>query len=221
MTLCLVFRSISSTAPPEQTAYEELAAIETMSENVRQLENETLIQNEALSRIENLSEDLLTRILRLEAANNGTQGTTQYNRITAERNEVTTQASPPVTTQVEAGCCDRIRLISKGSMTRDPKVSTFIGVYDYKVIAGDRFAYMMTSHTDNVISNSCEDENDTLGFMYERDYNVCNWNLVSFMGGSFSSCITGPSTFTVRHYTEASDGRDWVVDDTVLIACVE
>merc|ERR1712180_58586 len=85
MTLCLVFRSISSTAPPEQTAYEELAAIETMAENVRQLENETLIQNEALSRIENLSEDLLTRILRLEAANNGTQGTTQYNRITAER----------------------------------------------------------------------------------------------------------------------------------------
>merc|ERR1712180_577518 len=75
MTLCLVFRSISSTAPPEQTAYEELAAIETMAENVRQLENETLIQNEALSRIENLSEDLLTRILRLEAANNGTQGT--------------------------------------------------------------------------------------------------------------------------------------------------
>merc|ERR1711962_693572 len=88
LTLCLVLRSISSTDPPEQTAYEELAVIETMAENVRQLENETLIQNEALSRIENLSEDLLRRILRLEAANNG---------ITAERNEVTTQPSPPVT----------------------------------------------------------------------------------------------------------------------------
>merc|ERR1712080_427780 len=88
LVLCLVPQSISSFSLHGQPMFEELGLMENMREDVRKLENQTLTQNERLSRMENLFEELKRRILRMEGAKNGTQGTT------AAMEEVTTQPSP-------------------------------------------------------------------------------------------------------------------------------
>merc|ERR1712080_705591 len=117
-------------------------------------------------------------------------------------------------------CCSRIRLNATGSVTEDSVVSKFPGIYEYEALDGVNFVYKK-NNVDQVLTTACDESNTLIGYGFVRDFNVCNWSLMEFTEGFTGSCITGPTSFTVRHYSENTDGNDWLTDDTVTVVCLD
>merc|ERR1711890_150256 len=100
--------SSESTDDGDQLAEVTLAV--TLEEQVASLRNGTQTNNRTLSRLEAFYEELERRILRLEAANNGTRD------VPESVDESLTSPAPETTTYTP--CCRKIKLKSRGSMTR-------------------------------------------------------------------------------------------------------
>merc|ERR1719228_643124 len=127
---------------------------------------------------------------------------------------------PKIQAPVGEPCCSRIKLNATGSITEDSVVSKFPGLYEYEALDGVNFVYKK-NNVDQVLTNACGEPNELVGYGFVRDFNVCNWSLMHFTEGFTGSCITGPTSFTVRHYAEETDGNEWLTDNTVTVDCVE
>merc|ERR1712080_754497 len=180
--------SDESTDDGDQLAEVTLAV--TLEEQVASLRNGTQTNNRTLSRLEAFYEELERRILRLEAANNGTRD------VPESVDESLTSPAPETTTYTP--CCRKIKLKSRGSMTRYRASDAFLGVYvlDEGTEAGLAYRKVPGPYpgSETVLSNR-------------------------FQSGFSGSCITGPSQFTVSH----NDGvnSDWEEDDSLRIVCAE
>merc|ERR1712180_422943 len=96
----------------------EIGQAATIEEQVSSLRNETDTKKQTLTRLEAFFEQLERRILRLEAANNGTRG------VTESVHESMTSPAPETTTYTP--CCQKIKLKSrKTNANHHP----FLGVY--------------------------------------------------------------------------------------------
>jgi len=114
---------------------EEVGQAANIEEQVSSLRNETQTKKQMLTRLEAFFEQLERRILRLEAANNGTRG------VTESAQESMTSPAPETTTNVS--CCQKIKLKSRKYTDSD---HTFLGVYTKK-----SFGYMKFSNERNYI----------------------------------------------------------------------
>jgi len=127
---------------------------------------------------------------------------------------------PKIQAPVGEPCCSRIKLNATGSLTEDSVVSKFPGLYEYEALDGVNFVYKK-NNVDQVLTNACGEPNELIGYGFVRDFNVCNWSLMEFTEGFTGSCITGPTSFTVRHYSENTDGNEWLTDNTVTAVCLD
>merc|ERR1712002_1011862 len=113
----IIKRSISDDPDDEYYDYdnepEEVGQAATIEEQVSTLRNETQTEKETLTRLEAFFEELERRILRLEAANNGTRGVT----------ELVTSPAPETTTNLP--CCQKIKLKSRNDHSL---IRQFLGV---------------------------------------------------------------------------------------------
>merc|ERR1712002_1010065 len=118
---------------------EEVGQAATIEEQVSSLRNETQTKKQKLTRVEAFFEQLERRIVRLEAANNGTRG------VTESTHESITSPAPETTTNLS--CCQKIKLKSRKYTDSD---HTFLGVYTKK-----SFGYLKFSNEREIISDSC------------------------------------------------------------------
>merc|ERR1711962_1530744 len=81
---------------------EEVGQAATIEEQVSSLQNETQTKKQTLTRLEAFFEELERRVLRLEAANNGTR------EVTESVPESMTSPAPETTTNLP--CCQKIKL---------------------------------------------------------------------------------------------------------------
>jgi len=204
-------------SPPETESESELEPEEvgqaaTIEEQVSSLRNETQIKKQTLTRLEAFFEQLERRILRLEAANNGTRG------VTESVQESMTSPAPETTTNLP--CCQKIKLKSR---FRAP-IRSFLGVYVYNNLEPEDlsvevdfewFYYEKFSEGGETLSNGCE--NELAGFNSIHD--ECGEQKLKFMSGFTGSCITGPKLYTVHWYNEGQGF--WEEDDSLTIVCVD
>jgi len=195
---------------------EEVGQAATIEEQVSSLRNETQTKKQTLTRLEAFFEQLERRILRLEAANNGTRGVTESSQ------ESITSPAPETTTNLS--CCQKIKLKSRKYTDAD---HTFLGVYTKK-----HFGYIKFSNEREIISDSCN-HNEWVGYYSQEDQSECRNPKYKFTSGFTEPCITGPNTYTVLHlnnegmayYNDYEDSDDpdywWEEDDTLTIVCVD
>jgi len=191
----------------------EVTLAVTLEEQVASLRNGTQTNNQTLSRLEAFYEELERRILRLEAANNGTRD------IPESVDESLTSPAPETTTNLP--CCSQIKLKSRGSMTNYGISSAFLGVYQYQVGEDtELFSYHKLGTGDNILSNSCNTWN-LRGYNTIADSQECEEPTIQFHTGFSGSCITGPTLFTVSFYADQDYMDDWQEDDSLRIVCVD
>jgi len=186
----------------EMTEPEEVGQAATIEEQVSSLRNETQTKKQTLTRLEAFFEELERRILRLEAANNGTRGVT----------ESVTSPAPETTTSLP--CCQKIKLKSRNT---HPLIRPFLGVYVYNKLEPEDLSvevdfevfYYLKSEGRETLSNACE--NELAGF--DSIHDECEERKFKFASGFTGSCITGPKLYTTLWYT----GQD----DSVTIVCVD
>merc|ERR1711962_1004075 len=191
---------------------EEVGQAATIEEQVSSLQNETQTKKQTLTRLEAFFEQLERRILRLEAANNGTRG------VTESVPESMTSPAPETTTSLP--CCQKIKLKSR---FRAP-IRSFLGVYVYNKLEPEDlsvevdfewFYYEKFSEGRETLSNGCE--NELAGFNSIHD--ECGEQKLKFVSGFTGSCITGPKLYTVQWYNEGQGF--WEEDDSLSIVCVD
>jgi len=191
---------------------EEVGQAATIEEQVSSLRNETQIKKQTLTRLEAFFERLERRILRLEAANNGTRG------VTESVPESMTSPAPETTTNLP--CCHKIKLKSR---FRAP-IRSFLGVYVYNKLEPEDlsvevdfevFYYEKLSEGRETLSNACQ--NELAGFNSIHD--ECGEEKLKFESGFTGSCITGPKLYTVHWYNEGQGF--WEEDDSLTIVCVD
>merc|ERR1711962_496820 len=193
---------------------EEVGQAATIEEQVSSLHYETQIKKQTLTRLEAFFEELERRILRLEAANNGTR------EVTESVPESMTSPAPETTANLP--CCQKIKLKSRNRGVS--YVDEFLGVYVYNKLEPEDlsgevdfelFYYEKFSGGGETLSNGCE--NELAGFNSIHD--ECGEEKLKFESGFTGSCITGPKLYTVQWYSEAMDV--WNEDDTLSIVCVD
>merc|ERR1712002_1073166 len=195
----------------EMTEPEEVGQAATIEEQVSSLRNETQTKKQTLTLLEAFFEELERRILRLEAANNGTRG------VTESVPEYMTSSAPDTTTNLP--CCQKIKLKSrKSTILHHP----FVGVYDAfshgPIVDWPVFNYGKFSEGGEIISNYC-DGTELVGYYSIEDSRACSDPKFKFLSGFTGSCITGPKLYTVQWYNEGQD--IWEEDDSLTIVCVD
>merc|ERR1712080_269765 len=184
--------SDESTDDGDQLAEVTLAV--TLEEQVASLRNGTQTNNRTLSRLEAFYEELERRILRLEAANNGTRD------VPESVDESLTSPAPETTTYTP--CCRKIKLKSRGSMTRYRASDAFLGVYVLDEGTEEGLTYRKVPGpgpgSETILSITCG-QDTLIGFYTEEDFRRCRDPVLNFVSGFSGSCITGPSLFTVSH----------------------
>jgi len=200
----LICREVDENEP------EEVGQASTIEDQVSSLRNETQIKKQKLTRLEAFFEELERRILRLEAANNGTRG------VTESVQESMTSPAPETTTNLP--CCHKIKLKSRNyGILNHP----FVGVYDlFSTEDPPLFNYGKFHEGGEILSNYCN-PNELAGYYSQVDSTQCNDPKFKFVTGFTGSCITGPKLYSVLWYNEGQD--TWEKDDSlsVSIVCVD
>jgi len=181
----------------------------TIEEQVSSLQNETDTKKQTLTRLEAFFEQLERRILRLEAANNGTRG------VTESVPESMTSPAPETTTNLP--CCHKIKLKSRKTNSNH---HPFLGVYVYDNFDAEDdspevFNYEKFSEGGEILSTTC---GNGLKGVYSV-FDECEDYIFNFVSGFTGSCITGPKLYTVQWYNEGQ--RIWEEDDSLTIVCVD
>merc|ERR1719334_2729872 len=189
---------------------EEIGQAATIEEQVSSLQNETDTKKQTLTRLKAFFEQLERRILRLEAANNGTRD------VTESVHESMTSPAPETTTYTP--CCQKIKLKSRKTNSNH---HPFLGVYHkYDTETSTELFYAKEGEEDEEIprlTSKCD--NELAGF-YGIDNDECDLEeKFKFVSGFTGSCITGPKLYTVLWYSR--DQGIWEEDDSLTIVCVD
>merc|ERR1711890_139810 len=202
----------SSESTDDGDQLSEVTLAVTLEEQVASLRNGTQTNNRTLSRLEAFYEELERRILRLEAANNGTRD------VPESVDESLTSPAPETTTYTP--CCRKIKLKSRGSMTRYRAPDAFLGVYVLDEGTEEGLTYRKVPGPgpglETILSITCG-QDTLIGFYTEEDFRRCRDPVLNFVSGFSGSCITGPSLFTVSHNNGGDS--DWEEDDSLRIVC--
>merc|ERR1711962_260245 len=160
---------------------EEVGQAATIEGQVSSLQNETQIKKQTLTRLEAFFEQLERRILRLEAANNGTRG------VTESVQESMTSPAPETTTYTP--CCQKIKLKSRKTNSNH---HPFLGVYQKYDTESAGLLYAKEGEEDEEILTSKCENGQLVGF-YDIDTDECDLEeKFKFVSGFTGSCITGP-----------------------------
>merc|ERR1712080_59317 len=183
--------SDESTDDGDQLAEVTLAV--TLEEQVASLRNGTQTNNRTLSRLEAFYEELEREYYALKQQTMGRD-------VPESVDESLTSPAPETTTYTP--CCRKIKLKSRGSMTRYRASDAFLGVYvlDEGTEAGLAYRKVPGPYpgSETVLSITCG-QDTLIGFYTEEDFRRCRDPVLNFVSGFSGSCITGPSLFTVSH----------------------
>merc|ERR1711962_971055 len=186
----------------------EIGQAATIEEQVSSLRNETDTKKQTLTRLEAFFEELERRILRLEAANNGTRG------VTESVHESMTSPAPETTTYTP--CCQKIKLKSRKTNSNH---HPFLGVYQkFDTESAGLFYAKEGEEDEEILTSKCE--NGQLVGFYDIDTDECDLEeKFKFVSGFTGSCITGPKLYTVQWFSR--EQWDWEEDDSLSIVCVD
>jgi len=161
---------------------EEVGQAATIEEQVSSLRNETQTKKQTLTRLEAFFEELERRILRLEAANNGTRGVTE--------SEQESMTSPTPVTTTNLPCCHKIKLKS-----RKMKQHLLLGVYNIIDTEDDVIEYRKLNGFWGFLSNSCN-QTEMAAYKFEHDSRECRDPKLKILTGFTGSCFTGPKLYS-------------------------